>query len=165
MAVDVVHLLNEIGVLKKEVKRFSDAVPGLKADLDGLKLAVSVAAVSAQILKIDYSLWKVDEKGVTFRGTQKVTWSRIAEADKEKARRKQVELEERLHSLFLEKSHESDIKAAQGSAEKANRDIRELRTSLRTMGQSSIPGTGNKKQEFNQIRNSIRNLTQALAGI
>ncbi|MES9520414.1 hypothetical protein [Streptomyces capoamus] len=67
-----------------------------------------------------------------------------------------MELEERLHSLFLEKSHESDIKDAQGSAEKANRDIHELRTSLRAMGQSSIPGTGNKKQEFNQIRNSIR---------
>ncbi|MEU6087373.1 hypothetical protein ABZ865_11295 [Streptomyces sp. NPDC047085] len=173
MAIDVVHLLNEIGVVKKEVKRLSDAVPGLKADIDGLKVAVSAATLSAQLFKFDWSVVKLDEKGITVNGLQKVKWSWIEkdeEKKKEKAKKEKEEDEEKLKrnlaDLFLAKSKDADIGEAQETANKASREIRELKTALRKVGQETSTQIGNKdRPEIAKVRNSVRSLTQALAGI
>ncbi|MEU6348873.1 hypothetical protein ABZ896_06055 [Streptomyces sp. NPDC047072] len=166
MASHVPSLLNDMGVVKKEVKRFSDAVPGLKADIDGLKVALSAVTVSAQILKVDMSLWKIDEKGITFRGNQKVTWSWVKSVEDEKKAKTEEKLMLKLRETFLEKGKNTEIEKAQRTANHAAREVRVLKDTLRSAGKDArFEPTKNKREEYNKLRNSVTGLSNALAGI
>ncbi|MFI6440468.1 hypothetical protein [Streptomyces sp. NPDC050759] len=166
MAGHIPSLLNDIGVVKKEVKRFSDAVPGLKADIDGLKVALSAVTVSAQILKVDMSLWKIDEKGITFRGNQKMTWSWVKSVEDEKKAKSEEKLWKKLRETFLEKVKIKEIDTARRTADHAAREVRELKDTLRATGKDArFESTKNKREEYNRLRNSVKGLSDALAGI
>ncbi|MGW0830790.1 hypothetical protein [Streptomyces prunicolor] len=166
MAGHIPSLINDIGIVKKEVKRFSDAVPGLKADIDGLKVALSAVAMSAQILKVDMSLWKIDEKGITFRGNQKMTWSWVKSVEDEKKKKSEEKLWKELRAAFLDKGKDEEIETAQETAEKAARDVHKLRESIKAAGKEArFDPTKNKREEYNKLRNSVTGLSNALAGI
>lgn len=166
MAGHIPSLINDMGIVKKEVKRLSDAVPGLKADIDGLKVALSAVAVSAQILKVDWSIWKIDEKGITFNGIQKVSWSWIKSAEDEKKEKSEEKLWRQLRAAFLDKDKNKEIGTAQRTADHAAREVRELKDTLRSAGKDArFDPTKNKREEYNKLRNSVTGLSNALAGI
>ncbi|MFI6334729.1 hypothetical protein [Streptomyces sp. NPDC050535] len=163
---DLYFVRKETEGIKKSLTGFSHSMTGVKVDVEGLKFAVSLVAATAQFLKVDYSLWKIDEKGVTFRGVQKVTWKNVKDAEDEKSKEKEKKLDDRLKGMFLEKSKNEEIKNARETADKASREIRELRTTLRSAGEGAALKSGGRVQkELGKVRTSVQSLSQALAGI
>ncbi|MEU9788868.1 hypothetical protein AB0H92_49380 [Streptomyces phaeochromogenes] len=167
----------------------SHSMTGIKGDIDGLKAAVSLVAASAQVLKVDYSLWKIDEKGISFRGIQTTTWKNVLAEEEKKAEKKkkdldkdleekQEDLKKHLKTMFLAIEKKQDIDrawkragTAQTEADKANRGaalanrgLAQLRAQLRTAGAGAGLGT-RQKGDYDKMRNSIQGLSQALAGI
>ncbi|MDX2708475.1 hypothetical protein PV350_37340 [Streptomyces sp. PA03-6a] len=144
----------------------SHSMTGIKGDVEGLKAAVAVVAATAQLFKVDYSFVKIDEKGLSVRGVQKITFGNVKAAEQAKDEKKQRELDDRLRRMFLAKSEHQAISSAQAAADRANRDVRDLRTRLRGIGQGADLGArGAKREEFNKLRSSVQGLSQALAGI
>ncbi|MFE4334265.1 hypothetical protein ACFRQM_34095 [Streptomyces sp. NPDC056831] len=163
---DLYFTSKEFTAVKKSLTAFSHSMTAVKADIEGIKAAVSIVAATAQFLKVDYSLWKLDEKGITFRGVQKVTWKNVQDAEKTKATAKQKEMDERLKTMFLARGAGKGIKEAKKAADKANKGVQELRNKLRSAGQGAMfEPTKDKRQELNRLRNSARALSETLAGI
>ncbi|MFI9588051.1 hypothetical protein ACIHCQ_41140 [Streptomyces sp. NPDC052236] len=57
-----------------ETKDIKKSLTGINHTLDGLKLGLALVAATAQIIKVDLSVWKIDEKGISIGGIQTRTW-------------------------------------------------------------------------------------------
>lgn len=169
---DLYFMSKEVAGIKKSLTGLSHSMTGAKGDIDGLKAAVSVTAASAQLLKVDLSLWKIDEKGITFRGHQKFLWESHREEKKKKEeadKEKEKALERKMTGYYpLEKAREmgKKVEAIGKSNDAAHKEIKQLRASLKTAGESSaVPPGSNKRKQFNDVRNSVKELSEALAGL
>ncbi|MFF5130767.1 hypothetical protein ACFY41_28050 [Streptomyces syringium] len=79
--------VNDLGRLyfsKADGDQVKTKINGLSIGIDHLKLAVGLLATGATAVKLDFTGIKVDEKGVTVLGRQRVTWPH-ARDDKAKA--------------------------------------------------------------------------------
>ncbi|MEU1621965.1 hypothetical protein ABZ479_32275 [Streptomyces sp. NPDC005722] len=56
-------------------------------------------AAAAQPFKIDHDFVKTEEKGLSVRGVQRITFANVAATEKEKNEKKQLERDNRLRGI------------------------------------------------------------------
>jgi chromosome segregation ATPase len=110
----------------KETAQYKQSLTGINHTIDGLKIAVALGAtVSAQLLKIDLSFVKIDEKGISVRGKDKLKWSDVTGMKAKDAADKAQRERERI---------DREIGEARGVATHADREVEKLKDRLRVIG-------------------------------
>ncbi len=85
---------------KSEADTFKHKYNGLSTTVEYMKVAIAGLSVGATVAKFDFSLLKVDEKGIVIGGVQKYTWphARDAKGKAEAAEKKLTRLSDRADS-------------------------------------------------------------------
>ncbi|MCF2532721.1 hypothetical protein [Yinghuangia soli] len=101
----------------------------LKKEVEGVKFVAAGAAITGQLLKVDMSLVKIDEKAITFKGRElhRWGWSLDKPSDRDKRKRDNAAAKA---LPDLAKAEESSLKAAKArsraDAAKTRADMRKL---------------------------------------
>jgi hypothetical protein len=167
---------------KDEANNLVMKVTALNHTVDYMKLGLAGVATGLTLFKADFSILKIDEKGITWFGNtlKQFPWAkegnkwweralRLGGAQKEiekyKAKVEKQELEVKKQELEAKKL-DRRITAAHNGATRANREISVLRGQLRTIGTGTGTVDATKRREvINETRNAVNKLSQALAGI
>ncbi|MET9429872.1 MULTISPECIES: hypothetical protein [unclassified Streptomyces] len=108
---------------KEMYRDLSHSVNAVATSLAGLKFDVTAIALGLTVVKADFTLFKVDEKGMTFRGKQIATFPW---ADQKKHLENRIEQAERTEKKKLEKLNEDveKLKAIRKSVDEKNTEAR-----------------------------------------
>ncbi|GHG76439.1 hypothetical protein [Streptomyces griseocarneus] len=127
------------------------------ATLQGAKGDFSGAAFGAQIFKFDQSLWKWDEKGLTFAGKE-VQWAKklslqnVIHGKKNREKAEQGKQKERQK----EEAAKAELQAIKDSALAAGRDARDAKRNAETAhrnAQQSVTDASRAKHDADTARN------------
>lgn len=181
----------DINQLKTSITGFSHSITAAKVDIDGLKVGLAAVAATAQLIKFDMSLIKIDEKGITVRGIEKHSWSWITADKQEKDKKKADELEAKLTKREEAQAKEFDGKLGKkldGPVDRlfgrldgrysrtpdidrkfrnVNGDVRKLRDDLRraavaTKGELDTEKAKTAKGNVDRLERAVRALTTSL---
>ncbi|MEV0494797.1 hypothetical protein [Streptomyces atratus] len=143
--------------------------------MDYVKLGLAGVATGLTLFKADFSILKIDEKGITWFGNtlKKFPWAKEGNKWWERALRlggTQKEIEKYKTKVekqeLEEKKLDRRITAAHNGATRANREISVLRGRLRAIGTGTETVDATKRRDvINETRNAVNKLSQALAGI
>lgn len=191
---------------KDEAKALTMKVTGINHSLDYLKVGLAVVATGLTLVKADFTLFKVDEKGISWLGNslyafpwtkQDNKWWRkimpnkivrkLETEDQEKEQKAREEKQQMLRRIAEEKQQlrtwakqtfykttqaqdlHTDVRKAQRTADAAKDGVEDIRAGLRAAGSTGTPTAANPRnstnKNLNALRDSVTNLSQALAGI
>lgn len=153
---------------KDEAKTLVMKVTALNHSLDYIKVGLAGLAVGLTVVKTDFTLFKVDEKGISWAGNTLKTWPwadpgkkawrtimpkrfvedydrKKAKEEEEKLRREEEKRELRTYvdQTFYKASRAKDlhlgIRRAKDAAAHAQHDVDTLRTKLSEIGRGNTP--------------------------
>ncbi|MFG3031092.1 hypothetical protein ACGFZJ_21540 [Streptomyces sp. NPDC048253] len=172
---------------KDEAKTLVMKVTAINHTVDYLKIGLAAVATGLTLLKADFTIAKVDEKGISWLGNTLYTFPWAKEGHNwwrtimpEKLVRKFDEKEDEKKELrnyvdrtFYKASRaeglHTGIRRAKDAAAQAQRDVDSLRAGLRSAAAAGAPRSVTRdlsaKKDVTELRASVTSLSAALAGI
>lgn len=174
------EIQKQLSGMGHRIAEMGAALGNIKGDVKWAKYAATGAVATAQLIKIDVSAWKIDEKGISFFGLEKLSWPWInkdknAKKDTEKANteKREKELRQFVADRYYAKSDlptlKADVANADNTASEAKSGVADLKKKLQSIGRATEPRTpGGRESATKQVtalRQSVTDLSTSLAGL